>query len=273
MKRPIVRWHGGKWRIAPWIIEHIPPHRIYVEPFGGAGSVLLRKPKSHTEVLNDINSRIISAFRIIRDRPEELARLLRFTPCSEEEYQACREISEDPVEDARRILVLGHQSHGSTGACSDGKRSGWRRGVRPEGQDSAQEWKDIWQHVTRWSDRLRGVYLESDDGIEVIRRWDGPDVVFYIDPPYLMYTRGKTANKNGYGKFETGDRFHSDLANVLRQCKGMILLSGYRSSAYERLYADWTRVERSAWADGGSPRTECLWISPSALTIGNLFEA
>ena len=263
--RPVARWHGGKWRLAPWIISHLPPHRVYVEPYCGAASVLLRKPRSHTEVLNDANGRLVNAFRVIRDRGEDLANLLRLTPYAEAEYRDCREASPDPLEDARRMVVLGHQSHGSTGACSGGKNSGWRRCLRPDGPNSATEWRDLWTHVERWADRLRGVYLENGDALDVIRRWDAPGVVIYVDPPYLGETRSESSRRDAYGPHEMGsDEDHVAMGEVLRGCQGAVVLSGYRSALYDEMFEGWERVERTAWADRGAERTECLWLSPRA---------
>lgn len=256
--RPIMRYHGGKWRIADWIISHFPEHKVYVEPFLGAGSVLLRKSPSRVEVGSDRFGRVVNVFRVLRDPAlaEDLQRRLRFTACAEAEYHQAREISEDPVEDARRMIVLGHQAHGSTGAAG-GKLSGWRRGVRPHGPTSSREWASLWESVEAWADRLRSVYIEQDDAAAVMIRWDAPDALHYVDPPYVTSTR--TAGCRGYAH-EMDDAAHRDLAAVLHSLRGAIILSGYRSDLYDELYTDWERIDRRAWADGGRDRVECLWL-------------
>jgi DNA adenine methylase len=87
--RPVLRAHGGKWRIAPWILGHLPAHRIYVEPYGGGASVLLRKERSYAEIYNDLDGEIVNFFRVLRD-PEQAGRLLELlelTPFAREEFE------------------------------------------------------------------------------------------------------------------------------------------------------------------------------------------
>jgi DNA adenine methylase len=260
-KRPILRYHGGKFRTGPWIISHFPPHDIYVEPYAGAASVLLQKTPARNEVVNDLDDRIISAFRVLRDpvQSERLQTLLRFTPYSIVEYMAARERSHDPVEDARRLIILGHQSHGSTGAS--GKKSGWRRGMRPRGPASTNEWSNLHDAVTSWGDRLRSVFLESGPAIDVIKYWDGDDTLFYIDPPYLAEVR--TSGLASYHHEMTNDD-HRELAAVLHECKGMVILSGYDSGLYRDLYPGWQKVSRKTVADQRKPVVEVLWLNAAA---------
>jgi len=65
--RPALRWHGGKFMLRGWVLEHLPAHRIYTEAFGGAASVLLAKPRSYAEVYNDLDSDVVAFFRVLRD--------------------------------------------------------------------------------------------------------------------------------------------------------------------------------------------------------------
>lgn len=261
--RPLLRWHGGKWRLADWIISHFPPHRVYVEPFAGAASVLLRKPPSGVEVLNDRHQRLVNLFRLLRDPDQaaRLAELARLTPYAEAEYHACREPAADPLEDARRLLVLSWQSHGSNGASGGRPLTGWRRGDRGGTSNSAREWAALWTHVAAWADRLRGVFIESADAVKIIRRWDGSDVLFYCDPPYPLATR--TARSSGY-QHEFSDADHAALAEVLRDVRAAVALSGYACPLYDRLYPDWVRADKRALADARAWRTESLWLNPAA---------
>jgi DNA adenine methylase len=249
--------------MAAWIIRHFPPHEVYVEPFAGSASVLLQKQTARTEVLNDLNGRIVSAFRVLRD-PAMSARLkdmLQMTPCSIVEYLAAREVSPDPIEDARRLIILGHQSHGSTGAS--GKKSGWRRGLRPRGPASANEWASLHEAVMAWADRLRATYLECNPAIAVIAQWDSPQTLHYVDPPYVATTRA-----NGLSAYthEMTDNDHRDLAETLHKCVGMVVLSGYPCELYDwELYPGWHRVYRSTVADKQKPTTEVLWMNEAAV--------
>jgi len=106
-RRPILRYHGGKWRLAPWIISHFPRHRFYVEPFGGVASVLLRKPRSFHEVYNDLDGNLVNLLSVLRDETtrNKLIEDLRLTPFAREEFVLARRDADDPIERARRTIV------------------------------------------------------------------------------------------------------------------------------------------------------------------------
>ena len=84
--RPLLRYHGGKWLLAPWIISHFPAHRVYVEPFGGAASVLIRKERSYAEVYNDLDSEVVNLFRVLRAQPDDLVHAIELTPFARDEF-------------------------------------------------------------------------------------------------------------------------------------------------------------------------------------------
>jgi len=106
MKYPrILHYPGSKWSMADWIIEYMPEHETYLEPFFGSGAVLFNKPSSKIETVNDLDGQVVNLFRVIRDRPEELAEKIRWTPYSRQEYYDSYETTGDELEDARRFLI------------------------------------------------------------------------------------------------------------------------------------------------------------------------
>ena len=125
--RPALRWFGGKWQLGPWIVQHLPPHDAYCEPYGGAASVLLRKPPAKLETWNDLHGRLVNFFTVLRARPDELVRALELTPYARAEYDAARASADDPLEDARRFYVLSCQCRGGAGGNMElGRARGWR---------------------------------------------------------------------------------------------------------------------------------------------------
>lgn len=258
--RPALRYYGGKWRIAPWIISHFPDHFVYVEPFGGAGSVLLRKEPSASEVLNDIDGNVVNYFRVLRERTSELKRAIEFTPFSRAEVYASCEPSDDPLEAARRFHVRAWQTQ--HGAPHMG-RNGWRFGRRGGSVKRAavDDWNDL-DRLPAIAKRLKSVQIERDDALKVIPRFDSDGTLFYVDPPYVFSTRHDRWARNGY-EHEMEDGQHEQLAEVLSKIKGMALLSGYPSNLYKRLYRGWKMTSTENRTSRGREQNEYLWISPN----------
>ena len=257
--RPIMRWHGGKWRLAPWIISHFPAHRVYVEPFGGAGSVLLRKPRSYAEVYNDLDGEAVNLFRVVRDRGDELRALLELTPFARSEFMDSYEPSEDSLEQARRTCARSFMGFGSN---AHNRKTGFRSNSNRSGTTPAHDWANYPAALEATIERLRGVVIECRDAKEVIATYDSPETLIYVDPPYVAGTRDKGSDY----KFEMDDSDHMDLANLLSNAKGMVIVSGYESEIYEEAYQGWQKVTRAALADGARRRVEALWINEAAFT-------
>lgn len=258
--RPVLRYHGGKWKLAPWIIGHFPPHYTYVEPYGGGASVLLRKPPSAQEVYNDLDEEIVNVFRVLRE-PSAAARLkslLELTPFARAEYDLSYVASEDAVERARRTLVRAYMGFGSASVSSQYK-SGFRC-KRADSSLPSSEWSRYPDSIAAFVRRLRAVTVECKPALSVLRRYDTTSTLFYVDPPY---SRGSRTSHGDCYRYEMSDADHEQLAEVLRSLSGMVVLSGYITPLYERLYADWTMMARKTKSAANSARQECLWLSPN----------
>jgi DNA adenine methylase len=261
-RRPLLRWHGGKWLLAPWIISLMPAHRIYVEPYGGAGSVLLRKARTYAEVWNDLDGDLVNLFRVVRERGEELVRVLELTPFAREEFDAAHVASEEPLERARQTVIRAFMGFGSNAVVI---RSGFRANSNKSGTTPAHDWCGYPNALKVVVERLRGVILENREAAEVMATHDSPETLHYVDPPYVHTTRmmGTGTAQCGY-RHEMSDEQHRELAAVLHSLKGMVLLSGYQCPLYEELYGDWRKATKSALADGARKRTEVVWLNPAA---------
>lgn len=161
--RPLVRYHGGKWLLADWIISHFPAHRCYVEPFGGGGSVLIRKPRSHAEIYNDLDGEIVNLFRVVRDHGQQLREKLELTPFAREEFEVSYLDAPDPIEQARRTVMRSFMGFGSNvfKLTRQGKRerTGFRACSTRSGTTPAEDWRNYPHALPAIIDRLRGAGL------------------------------------------------------------------------------------------------------------------
>lgn len=266
--RPILRWHGGKWLLAPWIISHFPPHRCYVEPYGGAWSVGFRKPRAEAEVWNDLDEELVNLFSVMRDPAGGPALVdgLRLTPFARKEFQAAYQMAADPVERARRLIIRSFMGHGSDGA-SGVYRTGFRANSNRSGSTPAVDWVNLPDSLELAIPRAMGVVIESRPALQVMTSHDDVETLHFVDPPYLHETRSRTHRRSDNGgvyRHELTDEDHRQLLEHLRGLKGMVILCGYPSALYDDCLQGWHRVERAALADGALPRTEVLWINPAA---------
>jgi DNA adenine methylase len=264
VKRSALRYFGGKWQLAPWIIEHMPAHRVYVEPFGGAASVLLRKPRSKIEVYNDLDDEIVGLFRVLQNAVHcrELVRRLKRTPYSRREFELAFKSTPDPVERARRAIIRAYMSFHHSALFNPHKTTfANARHRKINGGSKMSEWATYPRTLVAVCRRLSGVLIEHSDAIDVIRAQDTPDCLFFVDPPYVMSTRDKSVTY----RHEMTDARHAELLALLCGIKGRAMVAGYASELYDDMLSGWQRLERRHYAGtgtGAQPRMEILWISP-----------
>ena len=264
-ERPALRYYGGKFLLAPWVIGHFPEHYRelhYLEPFGGSAGVLLRKAPSALETYNDLDNGLVTFFRVLRERPEELIQSLRLTPYARAESQrslfAFVDSAENELEVARLFFVRYWQS-----IAGNAERPGWKVGRSKAGRytSNPESFSLSIENLYRIAERLRGVQIENMEALDLIRKADYPDSLFYCDPPYLLRTRVSQSSSYGHELSEEG---HIRLAEVLRKLSGYVLLSGYEDELYQELYGrrGWMRTAIQTRANSGRIAEEVLWLNP-----------
>jgi len=250
---------GSKVRLAPWIVRHLPPHETYIEVFGGTGAVLFSKLKSPREVYNDLDSDLHNLFRVIRERPHDLARVLALTAYSRREYEETCEylagkqgLTDNPVEWARRFVVYTRQSFIGGGGDT---WSTTRAGHLP-----SRTWLKLPEEVQKLHGRLQGVSIENLDYPKLLTKWDAESATFYIDPPYVGVEHDYyEANKEGFD--------HQALREAVELVRGSVVISYYRSDYILKLYNGFRVVEKPVTTkigDVARQDTEILLIRPSS---------
>lgn len=266
IKHPAIRYHGGKFRLASWIISHFPDHRCYVEPFGGAASVLLKKKQSEAEVYNDLDGDVVNLFRVLRDpvSSQALIDACALTPYSRVEFRCAYEPTDDPIEKARRLIVRATMGFGSAGATKG--CTGFRLDTRRNSATAQAIWARQPDNLAAVASRFSGVLVENRDAIQCMRDHDTPTTLHFVDPPYVHDTRVSVSKNNAY-RFEMTDVQHIELLNALKSLQGAVVLCGYDSEIYNDSLSIWRKETRTVAACGQAgavPRTECLWLNPAA---------
>jgi DNA adenine methylase len=259
VRRPALRYHGGKFLLAPWVIRHLPRHRKYTEAFCGAASVLMRKPRVYSEAINDLDDDIVSFFRVLQDphSAARLAELLYLTPFSRSEWRRAYEPTADPIERARRTVCRSFMGFGSD-SLKVNRQTGFRSNSSRSGTTPSLDWSRYPAEIPKFVERIRGVMIDQKPAADMLLEHDSAETLHYVDPPYPHSTR---SDIRGY-THELLDDDHRDLAAVLRGLKGFVVLSGYRCDLYDDLFGDWIRVDRDVIVFRATRRVESLWLSP-----------
>ena len=279
-----IQWFGGKGLLASKIIQFFPLHEVYVEPFGGGASCLLAKPPSQIEVYNDLDSGLVNFWRVVRDpeKFEQLYRKIALTPYSRQEFSDCLatwEGTEDVIERAFRWFIVARMSFSGAFGTGANSWSHWVGMSRRSMAGAVSRYLSAIDWLPEVHKRLMRVQIEHQDFRTILKRYNSPVTLFYLDPPYVHGTRGAQRYD-----VELQDKDHEEMVDVCRQLKGKIVLSGYPNPLYQERLEDegkWYRHDftTSCYAAGrtkasglqgefsatdNQARTESLWISPSA---------
>lgn len=267
LSHPLIRYHGGKFRLAHWVIAQMPNHVCYTEVFGGAAGVLLQKPRAYAEVYNDLDGDIVNLFKVLRDpeQRDQLIEQLVLTPYSREEFENAWSVATTEVEQARRTIIRAQMGFGSAGATKG--ITGFRIDTKRQYGTAQSLWADYPEHLGFIGQRLSGVLIENRPAIQVLKDHDASTTLHYVDPPYVHDTRYSGAKTGRIYRHEMNDKDHLDLLSNLLELEGMVMLSGYPSDLYADVLKDWKRVDTKARISSGrgtDTRIECLWINPAA---------
>lgn len=265
----VLNYPGSKWNIAWQLVELIPPHHSYVEPYFGSGAVLFNKAPSAIETVNDLDGEVVNLFRCIQQDSERLARLVMTTPFSREVYDMQFETDNsyaDRYQRAAGFLVRCWQGYGFR---TNGYKVGWRNDVQGrESMYALWNWYRLPDWIIEVAERLRKVQIECRPALEVTGRFNYPNVFMYIDPPYLLDTRqGKQY------RHEMTDADHRELLQAILQSRAKIMISGYESEMYNEYLQGWQKGYFTSCAEKGKPRQEVVWMNYEhhvQMTLGDM---
>lgn len=253
--KAIVKYPGSKWSLAEWIISFFPEHHSYLEPFFGSGAILFNKSRSHIETVNDLDGNVVNLFECIRTDPEKLAHCIYWTPYAREVYdQTYQIIPKDKFEAAVNFCIRLNMGYGFR---TNGVKVGWKNDIQGrERAYAAQDWINYPEKIMQAAERLRGVQIENRPAVEVIKRFNFPNVLIYCDPPYMLGTRhGKQY------RCEMDDKDHEELLGALLQHKGYVIISGYDTALYNSMLAGWSKREATAYSQVCSKKREVIWMN------------
>lgn len=250
----LLNYPGAKWGMAKEIVELMPPHRSYLEPFFGSGAVLFNKPPSAIETVNDIDGDIVNFFMVLREEPEKLAEAISLTPYSREVFNDAHENrGSSSFDRAYRFAIRAKLGHG----FKTYQKTGFKIDVfAREKSYCVSGWNRMPRDLLDAAHRLKGVQIEQRPALEVIRKFNHENVLIYADPPYLLDTRGGKQYRH-----EMTETDHLDLLEALLQHKGTVILSGYPHEMYDRELKGWNKIARKSYNQNSDQRTEVLWCN------------
>lgn len=257
-------WYGGKFSHLDWLLPLLPPAQHFCEPFGGSAAVLINRNPAPVETYNDLDGEVVIFFKVLRTQPDELIRAIGLTPFSRKEFEFAIEHEDDnklsDLERARLFFVRARQVRtGLAQKASLGRWANCKLTSRAGMSGAVSRWIGSIDGLPQIVERLLRVQIENAPAVEVIRRYDSPETLFYCDPPY---THDARRDINAY-KFEMKNEAHRELSEVLKNIKGMAAVSGYESPLMKELYKGWHKIVGPVKNANSvrQPRQEILWVN------------
>lgn len=250
-----LKYYGGKLSQLDYILPMIPKHDCYVEPFGGSAAVMLNKHKSNVEVYNDLDSRVVTFFRVLRDHPKELKEYLSRIPYSREEFEFSKQVITDfqrtELEQAAMFYFMSECSINCNLSQFSYSRS----------KNRTKQLINSINNLPKVADRIREWVIEHEDAINCIHRYDRAETFFYLDPPYMQGARSKQRYNIDYDDYS-----QLSLLLEVKRIKGKVLLSGYNNELYNNHLINWNKKEYSVnckaiFGRNVDTRTEVLWYN------------
>lgn len=268
-------YYGGKLSHLKYLLPLLPKCQTFVEAFGGSGAVLLNREPSPVEVYNDLDGDVVTFFRVLRERPEELINAIQLTPYSRAEFaSSCERQAVPDLERARRFYVRVGQSRYGMPDASPGQWSYCVADARRDMSSAVSAWRSCVERLEVVANRLLTAQIENVPALNLLERYDAEGTLFYLDPPYVKSTRN--SHEDIY-VHEMTDAEHLELAKAANACKGSVAVSGYESDLYDAAYAGWHKTYLKARTSSSSNtngkrtiRQEVLWTNYDPAAIDDL---
>jgi DNA adenine methylase len=271
-QRPPIKTHGGKYYLSPWLIDLFPSgfeDMTYIEAFAGGASLLLNKPRSKYELMNDLDSDLITLWTVLQCRHEEFISIISDWSYTEESFGKAlgmvvpRVFTTDPQEQMNKAVkeyVLRRMSRGGMK-----KSFAWSKRLRGGKPGDVNAWETMLAQLPRIHDRIKDVEIWNGNAVDII---PGPSTAMnafvYLDPPYVKGTRYKGAIH--VYDHEMSDKDHEKLLERCLESGAKIMISGYQCPLYTSKLKGWkfkfrTIANHSSQSDRKSVKLECVWMN------------
>lgn len=265
-------YFGGKFSWLDWLYAYFPNDFTHLgELFGGSMVVSINYNGRCIKTVNEINGDVTNFFEVLRDDTENLILKLELSPCSQENYNKCWPIEGNKLERARKFYVRARQSFYGLGSQRENKS--WhmaKKKLNAQVGETVSKWNNALPKLLEVARVIRSNFqIIKMDALDAILRLDHPKMFFYLDPPYLLETRG---SKDDY-TFEFSEDDYRKMAEILYKIKGYAMISGYDHPLMYELFESkgWLKIEFPTKKNNIRSKQvqECIWINYPLSKIRN----